>query len=1320
MTTVRNQKRTTTVKERHWTSVVLWAVSTVGLATGTASRAADSPEHALVRQILAAAGGRGGLVVHLGCGGPQAGRLTAALRVGGGLVQGLDADARHVQAARDYIRSLGLYGDVSVQRFAGRRLPYVDNLVNLLVISGPSPVAREEIMRVLCPGGTAVTITADGEPRIAGSFVKPRPAELDDWTHYLYDASGNAVSHDTLVAPPRHLQWVGNPAWTRHHDHMSSFTAMVSAGGRVFYIVDEGLRAEIQLPSQWLLIARDAFNGTILWKRPLDDWQPQLWPAKSGPAQLPRRLVASGDTVYVTLGLNAPITALDAASGRTRREYEATRGTEEILYSNGVLFALVNPDSTLRPWTTRAGYATFDELRSEVDSWAWDASPRAVVAVQADTGQRLWQTPSPVAPLTLAVDDSRVFFHNGQQVVCLDRQTGGQRWTSAPLARAAEIRSWFAPTLVVAQDVVVFAGGEKMVRHFGGKDTMTALAAGTGELLWTAEHPASGYDSPEDVLIAGGLVWTAPLTNRRDSGEFTGRDLRTGVVRRTFPCDCGDHMPHHRCHRAKATDRFILASRTGIEYVDLGAEHWNRHDWVRGACLYGIMPANGLTYAPPQSCACYILAKLNGLNSLAPERSSTPRRVDESPSSEAEASRLERGPAYDWAGAPPSALDAPLATDWPTYRHDAARSGHTAAAVPHELRLAWQTDVGGKLSSPVVAAGRVFVAAVDRHAVQALDQRTGAPQWQFTAGGRVDSPPTVWQGRVLFGSSDGCVYCLRAGDGALAWRYRAAPADEQLVAFEQLESVWPVHGSVLVHAGVVHCVAGRSMFLDGGMRYLRLDAATGSPVSETTLDNRHPVSGQPLDAEVRWPNLPVALPDILSCDGKHVYLRSQVFDLQGQRTEVVAPTDYQDQTGETAHLFCNTGFLDDSWWHRSLWLYGKTAVSGAGGWYTAAYRAPTGRIMVFDDQRVYSFDRQPQYYPRTTALEYHVYSAPKAPQILGGNSAPQAKPQANRPTPSRPIYDWSCQTTVIGRALVLAGKTLFLAGPPRVVDEEQTLLRLDAPETREQLTAQGEAFAGRQGARLLALSATAGERLAAYELESLPVFDGLAAADGCLYLAATDGRVLCLGSSGPALAEAADVTVKASDLTANARAGFAATASHPDFAHLAQVRLAACDLGWRLTAAAGQVGYALRELPVPLTKQAGFKFRLHLVPKDKSADPPRNGFFVFGAAADEASLVKCGMRRKQGLILQGPYTAGKSAGQTLAAARVDETCEILVAVDLDTQQVRMTVHGETIQAKLDRPLEAIKYIGYCANSVTAEFSGIEISGGARPAVAPGP
>jgi hypothetical protein len=274
-----------------------------------------------VADILRETGVQGGLVVHVECGD---GKLTAALRANEAyVVHGLDADAANVGKAREHIRSLGLYGKVVVDRWGGKTLPYCDNLVNLLIAEDPSGILKGEIDRVLVPNGVAY-VKKDGAWI---KTVKPRPVAMDDWTHSLYDASGNAVSHDTVVGPPRHYQWSGDPKWSRHHDHLASVSAMVSAAGRIFYIVDEGSPALIQLPAKWSLVARDAFNGTILWKRRLESWHPHLWPMKSGPVQLSRRLVAIGDRVYVTLGLPSALSVLDAATGQTLRTYPSTKAT---------------------------------------------------------------------------------------------------------------------------------------------------------------------------------------------------------------------------------------------------------------------------------------------------------------------------------------------------------------------------------------------------------------------------------------------------------------------------------------------------------------------------------------------------------------------------------------------------------------------------------------------------------------------------------------------------------------------------------------------------------------------------------------------------------------------------------------------------------------------------------------------------------------------------------------------------------------------------------------------------------------------------------
>ncbi len=1332
------------------------AIVSVILATSSFITAQPLTAKQQAQQILKACNVKGGLIVHIGCGDglppaalirpkagtiqsraslwPAFGGLTAALRVNDGyLVHGLDRSEGRVVRARQYIQSLGVYGAVSVERLEDDSLPYVDNLVNLVVSEGLGTVPMSEVMRVLCPNGVAY-IRNDGK---WVKTVKPRPEEIDDWTHYLYDASNNAVSHDTVVGPPRRMQWVGSPRYARHHDRMSSVSAVVSAGGRIFYIFDEGSRVSILLGPKWSLIARDAFNGTILWKRQMGKWHTHLWPLKSGPAQLPRRLAATGDRVYVTLSLDAPLTALDAATGKTVRTYTGTKATEEVILSDGVLFLLVNKDAE------EPQFASLKSISNASRGKFWDEAPRQIMALSADatlqssslrstsSGQVLWAIERRVLPVTLAADRQRVFFHDGRSVVCLNRSTGKELWRSEPVARTEIIRSFYAPTLVVYEDVVLFSGGETAGKQSGwytsGHDTMTALSAKTGKVLWTAYHPPSGYRSPEDLLVANGLVWTGETLSGRAVGVFTGRDPHTGQVKAEFPPNIETYWFHHRCHRGKATDNYLLTSRAGIEFIDVRNEQWIPHHWVRGACLYGVMPANGLIYAPQHPCACYLESKLYGFNALAP--ASTGRRV---PRSAANDTHLEEGPAYGKDIAAKAAED-----EWPTYRHDIARSGAASTAVPAALKRAWQADIGARLTSPVIAEGKVFVASVDTHTIHALDAASGKRLWHYTAGGRVDSPPTIYQGRVLFGSADGWVYCLAASDGTLAWRFRAAPMDQRLMSFEQVESVWPVHGSVLVQDDVLYCVAGRSMFLDGGLRLWRLDPKTGRALSKTVLDDRDRATGKDLQAYVSWLNMPPALPDILSSDGRLVYMRSQPFNLDGTRPPLKKMPRASDadrgappatQRPEHAHLFSPTGFLDDSGWHRTYWMYGSTFVSGWCGYYLAGKAAPAGRILVFDDSRVYGFGRKPQYYRWTTPIEHHLFAADKAPSASSGASTgrslirvekskslnPAGKPvtveawvkaeqpsgavlargggvhgyalylQGGRPQFAVRINNKLCSVTaregVVGRwahvagiltagkelrlyvdgklvasakapgliaedpqeameigtdedskvgdyddpfafkglidevrvyhralsgaeikkrasatlrssslrstrarkqgtmekaglvlwysfdkgdagdasghknkgkvegavpvkgkvgramrftgkagpvpqflvrhywtkdvplfvrAMVLAGGTLFVAGPPDVIDEQQVFRQIDDPKVRQSLADQDAALDGKKGALLLAVSAADGKKLAQYNIDSPPVFDGMAGAAGRLYMATVNGELLC-------------------------------------------------------------------------------------------------------------------------------------------------------------------------------------------------------------------
>ena len=48
--------------------------------------------------------------------------------------------------------------------------------------------------------------------------VKSRIEGTDEWTHYLRGADNNAVARDTVVGPPRHMQWVCGPPYYRSHE----------------------------------------------------------------------------------------------------------------------------------------------------------------------------------------------------------------------------------------------------------------------------------------------------------------------------------------------------------------------------------------------------------------------------------------------------------------------------------------------------------------------------------------------------------------------------------------------------------------------------------------------------------------------------------------------------------------------------------------------------------------------------------------------------------------------------------------------------------------------------------------------------------------------------------------------------------------------------------------------------------------------------------------------------------------------------------------------------------------------------------------------
>jgi outer membrane protein assembly factor BamB len=133
-------------------------------------------------------------------------------------------------------------------------------------------------------------------------------------------------------------------------------------------------------------------------------------------------------------------------------------------------------------------------------------------------------------------------YHDGAAIVCLDLADGKPRWTSARIARADTIFQSTGVTLVLYDELVLFTGDN-------GK--ITVLNAADGRQVWAGKHPTSGHYCPQDLLVAGGLVWGGPANHNR--GPITGKDPRTGEARLEIPCEQESYWFHQRCYRSRAT-----------------------------------------------------------------------------------------------------------------------------------------------------------------------------------------------------------------------------------------------------------------------------------------------------------------------------------------------------------------------------------------------------------------------------------------------------------------------------------------------------------------------------------------------------------------------------------------------------------------------------------------------------------------------------------------------------------------------------------------------------------------------------------------------
>jgi len=193
------------------------------------------------------------------------------------------------------------------------------------------------------------------------------------------------------------------------------------------------------------------------------------------------------------------------------------------------------------------------------------------------------------------------------------------------------------------------------------------------------------------------------------------------------------------------------------------------------------------------------------------------------------------------------------------------------------------------------------------------------------------------------------------------------------------------------------------------------------------------------------------------------------------------------------HVFSTAGFLDDSWFNRTYWMYSTTWP----GFYLAHRAAKTGQLLVVDSEKTYAVQAFP-----SRNLQSPLFTPGTKGYLLfaDDNTIEPVLDHRTRETPKGWGYTrsqppaWHNWVPVRIRSMVATGSCLFAAGPPDLVDPQDPMAALE----------------GRKGAKLCAFSKKDGAKLATLDLDSPPVFDGLIAAKSQLFLSTQDGKIQCL------------------------------------------------------------------------------------------------------------------------------------------------------------------------------------------------------------------
>lgn len=718
-------------------------------------------------------------------------------------------DPELAHSARQAADRAGLLGKrMFVESAALTALSLSDNVADRALVFSPNePQLRGEVLRVLVPRGTAIFASTSANST-EQSLTKPVPDGVDDWTHPYHGPDNNPQSEDQLVRGNLRTQFLGYPKFSPMPEQT------VVAGGRIYKAMGHIAHKANQNEMLNTLLCINAYNGTILWRRPLSE----------GFMLHRNTMIASDDTLY--MGDHESCKVIDGKTGEVRDQITVGKDISDgpvwkwMARQDGVLYAMVGNMENLIE-TQRA-------VRRGLGHWPWGmwdgheyedprtsfGFGRTIVAFDAVTHQRLWhyRDEEYLDARAMCMNESKIFcFAPGKFLLAIDRETGKLLWRNTDRElldaigdneKAQHYTTGYATTCYLKCDDkhLFFAGPQR--------SQMVVASANDGKLEWTHE------EGNLQIVLRKDGIWAAGPEKSEHGMKL---DYQSGSVVETFPA-------RRACTRATGcADSIFFRARGGTVRVLTDSNTAQHIAPMRPPCQDGVIIAGGHLYWGPWMCGCEL--SLYGNIGLRPVGNTSNANGDAA--NDLAESRLIT--ANDLASVPPLKTHA---GDWATYRGDNSRSDVATIAIPAILVPKWTVEVCANAlpTAPVTAGGMVFVA--DRTgAVSAFDQQ-GKLIWKSYTAGPIYYAPTIAHDRVYVGSADGRVYALAATDGRFLWSYRVGPQANWIPVFESLISAWPVAGGVVVQGETVYAAAGITHY--DGTYVVALDAKTGQLKAENS------------------------------------------------------------------------------------------------------------------------------------------------------------------------------------------------------------------------------------------------------------------------------------------------------------------------------------------------------------------------------------------------------------------------------------------------------------------------------------------------------